>query len=369
MKSRRGVLAASATVSAAALAGCASRLPGVGAGDDDDVPTTTTKQFDDSDTYVGMVYATGGLGDDSFNDMANRGIKRSRVEYGVEYKNEVPASPDEMQDLQSGYAASSNPDFDLAVCVGFLQTDPLKQTAKAHDDQRFMLIDSVVDRDNVANYVFKEHEGSFLVGHLSALLSTREFAAGAGRTNPDATTVGFVGGIESGLIKKFEAGFRAGVDQVDEPVDVQTTYVGAFDDVEGGKEAAAKMYDDGADVVYHAAGGTGLGVFQAAQERGRFAMGVDSDQSESDPRYANVIPASMVKRVDTAVFQAVGNVVDGAFQGGSVNSLGLAENGVELVYGSSLGGEIPGDVVDAVAASREGIVNGDISVPTTPEGN
>ena len=113
MKSRRDVLTASATVSTAALAGCASQLPGVGAGDDDDVPTTTTKQFDDSDTYVGMVYATGGLGDDSFNDMANRGIKRSRVEYGVEYKNEVPASPDEMQDLQSGYAVSSNPNFDL----------------------------------------------------------------------------------------------------------------------------------------------------------------------------------------------------------------------------------------------------------------
>jgi len=314
-----------------------------------------------------MAYATGGLGDDSFNDMANRGIKRARVRYGVEYENQVPSGPSEMGDIQSAYASSTNPEYDLAVCVGFLQTEALQETATAHGDQQFMLIDSVVDRDNVASYVFKEHEGSFQIGHLSGLLTTREFSAGAGRTRPEEATVGFVGGIESSVIKKFEAGFRAGVAHADDSVDVMANYVGAFDDVEGGKAAAAEMYDQGADVVYHAAGGTGLGVFQAAQERGRFAMGVDSDQSESDPRYANVVLASMVKRVDTAVFDAVEAVVDDAFAGGSVNSLGLAEDGVELVYGSELGDAVPGEVADAIEDSRGAIEDGEIDVPTTPE--
>ncbi|WP_435334121.1 BMP family lipoprotein [Haloarchaeobius sp. TZWWS8] len=366
---RRRALGMAGGAIAAALAGCTSAVPGMQSGDGGGPTTTARPKVDPGATTIGMLYATGGLGDESFNDMANRGVKKARVEFGVEYKNEVPAKVEDMGKLQTQYAESTDPAFDLTVCVGFLQQSSLKKVSKEHPDQQFMLIDSVVQRDNVANYTFKEHEGSFQVGHLAGLLTNQGFSAGAGQTRLDRKTVGFVGGVESGLIEKFEAGFKAGVAHADENVEVLTSYVGSFADAEGGKAAAQKMYDDGADIVYHAAGGSGIGVFQAAQENGRFAIGVDSDQSASDPRYANVILASMVKRVDTAVFQAIENVHNDEFGGGSITSLGLEQNGVKAVYGSPVGEEIPDGVKSKLDDSRQAIIGGSIDVPSTMEEN
>ncbi|WP_435360266.1 BMP family lipoprotein [Haloarchaeobius sp. DFWS5] len=363
---RRGALTVAGGAIASGLAGCTSFVPGSGDGDDEQ-STTERPLVEPGATTIGMLYATGGLGDESFNDMANRGVKQARVEFGVEYKNEVPESVEQMASLQTSYAESTDPAFDLTVCVGFLQAGSLADVAKNHTDQQFMLIDSVIDQPNVANYTFKEHEGSFQVGHMAGLLTKQGFSAGAGQTRLDRKTLGFVGGVESDLIKKFEAGFKAGAAHAGDDIEVRTTYIGDFADPEGGKQAAQQMYDDGADIVYHAAGGTGLGVFQAAQENGRFAIGVDSDQSASDPRYANVILASMVKRVDTAVYQAVDNVENGQFGGGDVTSLGLAQNGVRAVYGDPVGDEIPDTVKSKVADSRQAIIDGSISVPTTPE--
>ncbi|WP_439027768.1 BMP family lipoprotein [Haloarchaeobius sp. DT45] len=364
---RRTVLAGAGGGITSALAGCTSVVPGMGDDGDDGGEATTTRRFDQSETFIGMLYATGGLGDDSFNDMANRGVKLARVRHGIEYKNAVPKNVDEIQTLQAEYAESTQPEFDLTVCVGFLQMEGLQQTAADYPDQRFMLVDSVVEQDNVANYVFKEHEGSFQVGTLAGALTTQGFSAGAGQTRIDRKTVGFVGGIESGLIKKFEAGFEAGAKHADSDVEVLTEYIGSFSDVDAGRTAAQSMYDEGADIVYHAAGGAGLGVFQAAQENGRFAIGVDADQSETDPRYANVILASMVKRVDTAVFTAIQNVDEGSFKGGSVQSLGLEDDGVAVDYGNQLGPQIPESARRQVADAGDGIVAGDIDVPTTPE--
>ncbi|MCT9094625.1 BMP family protein [Haloarchaeobius sp. HME9146] len=364
---RRGILTGACGGITSALAGCTSVVPGMGTGDGDGATETATRQFDQSETFIGMLYATSGLDDDSFNDMANRGVKLARVRHGIEYKNAVPETVDQIQALQTEYAKSTNPQFDLTVCIGFLQQEPLTKTAKEYSDQKFMLVDAVVDRDNVANYVFKEHEGSFQVGVLAGSLTSQGFSAGAGQTRVDRKTVGFVGGIESDLIKKFEAGFMAGAKYADEDVEVLREYVGSFSDVEAGRQAAQSMYDEGADIVYHAAGGTGVGVFQAAQENGRFAIGVDSDQSETDPRYANVILASMVKRVDTAVFNAIDTIEKGEFDGGSVQSLGLDRNGLEVAYGNVVGPEIPELAKLQVDDTRFKIVNGEIDVPTTPE--
>ena len=229
-----------------------------------------------------------------------------------------------------------------------------------------MIVDSTVDADNVATYIFAEEEGSFLVGHLAGALTTMDFEAGAGATAGDSTSVGFVGGVESPLIKRFEAGYTAGAKHASEDVDVQTAYVGDFDDPSGGKEAALSMYDSGADIVYHAAGNTGTGVFEAAQEQGRFAIGVDRDQSVTAESYADVILGSMVKRVDTAVYNAVEETVNDEFEGGRTVPLGLEEDGVEAVYGQDLGGEIPQEVKDAVASAREEIIAGDLEVPDSP---
>jgi basic membrane protein A len=378
---RRAFLKATGVAGIAGLAGCSGGPTGGGestetttsssGGEGGDETTAsggdeTTASGGDETINVGMVYATGGLGDGSFNDQAQQGIQQAAEEFNVQYDEAQPDSVSQFKNFQQQFAGSTNPNYDLVSCIGFLQADALSQTAPQYPDQRFMIVDSVVDEDNVSSYVFKEHQGSFLGGVLAGTLTTMDFGAGAGSTKPDKQTVGFVGGVEGDLIGKFEAGFKAGVKHADDAVEVQSTYVGDFNDPTGGKEAALAMYNSGADVIYHAAGNTGTGVFQAAQEQGNYAIGVDRDQSVTKSSYANVILASMVKRVDTAVFNSVKAVAEDSFEGGSVATLGLEQDGVDLVYGKQLGSEIPSDVKDAVATAREGIVGGDISVPTDP---
>ncbi len=137
------------------------------------------------------------------------------------------------------FASSSNPDYDLVSCIGYAQRSALSETAPSFSDQQFMIVDDVVDEDNVASYLFREEQGSFQVGYLAGLLTTRDVDLGAGSTNPDETTVGFVGGLDQPLIHKFEAGFRAGVEYANTDVDVLTEYLGNFDDVQGARDIAA----------------------------------------------------------------------------------------------------------------------------------
>nr|WP_246045754.1 BMP family protein [Halorussus ruber] len=325
----------------------------------------TTGFLQDDTTNVGMVYATGGLGDNSFNDMAHAGVQRAQKEFNVQFQNAEPSSPSDVASLQRRFARSQNPDYDLICCIGFVQADGLKRNAQRFGDQKFMVVDTVVEQDNVASYVFKEHQGSFQVGHLAGLLTTMDFSAGTGQTN-DATTVGFVGGQEVPLIKKFEAGYKAGVKHANADVNVLSAYAGSFSDPAQGQSIANSMYNDGADVIYHAAGGTGNGVFRAAQNSGRYAIGVDADQSQSLPEYGNVILASMVKHVDEAVFRSIRRVTNDNFEGGAVNSLGLEQNGVEAVYGQGLKSDIPQQVKSALEQSEQQIVSGEIEVPTKP---
>jgi len=328
-----------------------------------------TTESDDEETTmsdplnVGMVYATGGLGDNSFNDMAHQGVQNAEEEYGVTFQNSEPTSPSEVESLQRRFAQSGN--YDLVCCIGYVQTDALTTNAERYTDQKFMLVDSVVEMDNVSNYTFKEHLGSFQVGHLAGLLTSEDFSAGAGETTDDLS-LGFVGGEEVPLIQRFEAGFRAGAKHANGDVEVSSAYAGAYNDPGAGQSIANSMYNDGADIIYHAAGGTGNGVFQAAQEQGRYAIGVDADQSKSLPEYSDVILASMAKRVDEAVFRSIENVANGEFAGGGVQSLGLDEGGVEAVYGQQLGSEIPDEIKSALDTSRESIIAGDIEVPTDP---
>jgi basic membrane protein A len=329
-------------------------------------PTEMSTPTSAEPTNVGMVYAAGGLGDGSFNDQAQQGLFAAEEDFNLEYREVQPESPSEFGSFQQQFAQSSSPDYDLVCCIGFLQADSLGTTSSNYPDQDFMIVDSVVSSDNVSSYTFKEHEGSFLVGQMAGILTSQDFSAGAGSTDGDSTNVGFVGGVESDLIRKFEAGFTAGVKHANENVDVITNYVGDFSDPSGGREAALSMYNSGADIVYHAAGNTGTGVFQAAQEQERFAIGVDRDQSVTKSSYQDVILASMVKRVDTAVYESIEATATDSFQGGSVVSLGLDDEGVDIVYGQQLSSEIPSDVKDPVATSKQAIIDGDISVPSDP---
>jgi basic membrane protein A len=316
---------------------------------------------------VGMVYATGGLGDGSFNDQAQQGIQQAESDFGISFGEAQPSAVSEFKNFQQQFARSTDPTYELICCIGFLQASALSENAPDFPDQNFMIVDSVVEADNVASYVFAEEEGSYLVGQLAGMLTTRDFSAGAGSTAADSASVGFVGGVESPLIRKFQAGYEAGVKAADDGIEVQTSYVGDFNAPTAGREAARAMYESGADIVYHAAGNTGTGVFQAAQDLDRFAIGVDRDQSVTKESFADVILASMVKRVDTAVYNAVEAVVNDEFEGGTTTALGLDDDGVGIVYGQQLGSEIPGEVEEAIAQSRQSIIGGDISVPTDPE--
>ena len=318
-------------------------------------------------TTIAVVYATGGLGDGSFNDQAQQGLRQAQEEFELTTNNAQPESTTDFAGAQSRFAESTDPEYDLICCIGFLQADPLAETASQFSEQNFMIVDEVVDADNVSSFVFREHEGSYLTGVLAGMVTQMDFAAGGGETNTDAASVGFVGGVEGDLIGRFQAGYEAGVASVSEDIEVQVNYVGGFSDPAAGREAAEAMYNNGADVVYHAAGNSGTGVFRAAQEQGRFAIGVDRDQSVTRESFADVILASMVKRVDTAVFTAIENTVNDEFQGGGVVDLGLEEEGVGVAYGQQLGSEIPDSVREQVTSARDGIVAGDVSVPTDPD--
>ena len=379
---RRTFVKATGVAGIAGLAGCsggptggtdtATDAPETGdgdsGGDSGGEETTTAEPTDDGPAAnIGMVYATGGLGDGSFNDQAQQGALQAEEELGISFNEAQPDEVSQFSTFQQQFAGSTDPNYDLVCCIGFLQADALSDSAESYPEQNFMLVDSAVDAPNVNNYVFAEHEGSYLAGLMASLLTTQEFSAGAGSTAGDSTNVGFVGGVESDLIQKFEAGFVAGVQAGSDDVDVSTNYTGSFNDPAAGKEAATAMYNSGADIVYHAAGNTGTGVFQAAQEQEKFAIGVDRDQSITKPSYSDVILGSMVKRVDTAVYTSIQSVVEGNFEGGNTSELGLDQEGVALVYGDQLGSEIPQDVADQVATAREDIIAGDIDVPSSPQ--
>ncbi|WP_134671276.1 BMP family lipoprotein [Halorussus marinus] len=376
--SRRRLLRRLGVVATAGLAGCSGNdareeatTRGASTPTESTSRQTTPTLERNPDARIGMVYATGGLDDDSFNDMANAGIRRASETFGIDFDNAEPSSSTEIEQFQREFAAATDPGYDLVCGIGFAQTDGIVANATEYADQQFLLVDGVATDDgeplsNVANFVFREHQGSFQVGHLAGLLTGREFSAGAGETT-DERRVGFVGGVEAPLVEKFEAGFRAGATHADEAVTVESAYAGGFSDPETGRELAAQMYSDGADIVYHAAGATGVGVFRAAQDHGRFAIGVDNDQSVSVPEYSDVILASMVKQVDTAVYRSITSLVEGKFEFrvGTVNALGLLEGGVRAVYGSEIGSAIPEAVTEQLDASRQAIVKNRIDVPST----
>lgn len=375
---RRTFVKATGIAGIAGLAGC-SGGPSGGAGNTEtetesdnsgdgmEVTTATETTERSPAANIGMVYATGGLGDGSFNDQAQSGAIQAEEDFGIVYNEAQPDEVSQFSNFQQQFAQSTDPDYDLVCCIGFLQADSLAETAGSFPDQDFMIADSVVESPNVASYTFKEHEGSYLAGLMASLLTTQDFSAGTGSTVSDSTSVGFVGGVESDLIKRFQAGFEAGVAAGSDNIDVSTNYTGSFNDPAAGREAAAAMYNGGADIIFHASGNTGTGVFQAAQEAGRFAIGVDRAQSITRDSYADIILGSMIKRVDTPVYNAIAAKVNGEFTGGESLSLGLAEEGVGLIYGDSLGSKIPADVADEVSTARDNIISGDISVPTSPE--
>ena len=318
---------------------------------------------------VGIVFDVGGRGDKSFNDGAFRGAERAERQLGARVRF---VEPGEGSDREAGLRLLAAEGMDLVVGVGFIFTDDLTQLAREYPNTAFAGVDYSLQVDaagdvvppppNLAALKFREEQGSFLVGALAALLS-RQSQLGERRYAP-TKRVGFVGGMDIPLIHKFEAGYRAGVRHVCPDCQVIAQYAGvtpdAFSNPGRGKELALSQYQSGVNIIFHASGSTGLGVFEAARATGKLAIGVDADQYDEAPGH---ILTSMVKGVDAAVFDAIQRVQRGTFRGG-VYQLGLAEQGVGYVYDENNRALIPDAVRARLVTLQDSIVAGHIRVPT-----
>jgi basic membrane protein A len=344
-------------------------------GDETGEPTEETTEPAEP-TQVGLVYDIGGRGDLSFNDAAAAGLDRAASDFTLEVEELEPNQGGTNREELLRLLAEQ--EFDLIIGVGFLFAETICAAALDFPEVNFGDIDGFISGEpldegevptcegaqdltedsNVASLLFAEHEGSFLVGAAAALKST-------------TGTIGFIGGVEIPLIQKFQAGFEAGAQQINPDIQIEVAYLTqppdftGFNDPAKGKETAAGMFDAGADVVYHAAGGSGAGLFEAAREASeaageqRWAIGVDSDQYQSaPPEVQPYILTSMLKRVDVAIYETIEAQVNGEFVGG-YQTFNLERDGV----GYATSGGFVDDIADQLEELKQQIIDGEIEVP------
>lgn len=360
------------------MAGCLGQPGGDGngngGGDDNDDGSGDSGSTDtESGMDLAIISGPGGFGDKAYNDMALQGLNKAVNEFGGEV-NKVQGEGGQYGSLQS-QLAESDTNYDLIVCVGFYQAEALKESAAEFPDQKWMIINQGLFKENgehfenVAGYVWANHEMSYLAGVAAGTMTTRELTHSGNSNDPDGTTVGFVGGVDSALIRAFERAYVKGVEFANEDVDVKIGYAGSFQDPSAGKEVALSQYDEGADIIYHAAAGTGPGIFQAAQDRDRFAIGVDADQSRTLPQYSDVIIGSAVKFLNVGTFEVAKGIRDGNWaEVSGKHVVGLKDDGVRFVKGKDLEPKLPDTLDQNLSDAKDGIVNGDINVPCSATG-
>ncbi len=259
---------------------------------------------------VGMLLARGGLGDRSFNDSAYEGLLEAQRQYGIRFET-VDFASDEVSEEAIRRFAEQN--YDLLIGVGFENIPFIQAAARDYPDMNLAMIDAVVEGDNVASVIYREPEGDFLMGVLAVMLT-------------ESGTVGFIGGADIDVIRRIEAGFKQGVAYQDADVVVLAELAGTFSEPDIGREIALEQYAAGADVIYNAAGRTGLGIIEAAREAGQLTIGTSGDQRYLAPGH---VVGNRPKRVDTAVVILVEEVLQDRFAPG-VRSLGLQEAGLSI---------------------------------------
>lgn len=308
------------------------------------------------DVKVGMAYDVGGRGDKSFNDLAAAGLDKANSDLGVEIKelSAVNGETDAQKADRLTLLASTG--YNPVIAVGFAYATALGEVAPKFPDTKFAIVDdSSIDQPNVEGLVFTENESSYLVGVAAASASTTK-------------NIGFIGGVQTPLIQKFQAGYEAGAKSVDPSITVQVQYLSqapdfsGFNDPAKAKTTADGMYDGGADVVYHAAGGSGSGLFESAASKSKYAIGVDSDQYNSAPDdQKKWILTSALKGVDVAVYSFIEDDSKGTFSAGA-KTFSLKDDGV----GYSTSNSAIDPFKDAIEKAKAAIVDGTVTVPTTP---
>jgi basic membrane protein A len=306
----------------------------------------------EGDTFkVAMLTDLGGLAASEevkgFSDLGWEAVQRAETELGAEV---TLLEAKELADLEPNLIKMASEGYDVVVGVGYLFTDAMTAVAPQYPDTKFIIVDSVVDQPNVASLVFAEEQGSFLVGAI---------AAGMSQTG----TIGFIGGMESALIEKFEAGYIAGARAINPEIKVLSGYTGSFTDVAAGKELTLTQYGQSADIVYAAAGSCGLGTIEAAKDNGFYAIGVDTNQDGIAP---GSVLTSMLKHVEVAVFNSIKGAYEGNFVTG-ITTYDLAAGGVGYSPMEYTKDAIPAELLTTVDALAARIINGEIVVPTTVE--
>jgi basic membrane protein A len=314
---------------------------------------------DKSKVHVGIVFDIGGKDDRSFNAAAWQGVSRAAKDLPIVLRDVEPGDPTSIEPAMRAFAERG---YNLIIGVGFAQTPQIEATAKDYPNLNFAIVDGVSQLPNVASLIFKEHEGSYLVGMIAAMTSK-------------SGTLGFVGGMDIPLIHKFEVGYEEGAHAVNPKIRVIPNYVGvtdaAWNDPVKGKELARTQIEKGADVIFAAAGNSGLGAFDAAEQFGkdsqghaqRFVIGVDSNQNWVKPGF---VLTSMVKRVDNAVYQIVKDRVEGR-QIGGIHVYGLQNEGVGYALDQYNKALIAPATLEAVEAAKQKIIAGQIQVTNAME--
>jgi len=314
------------------------------------------------ETPLKVIHLVNGvLGDKSFFDSAERGVKRASEEFGFDYKTiEMGTDPAAWEPgLQD---AAANEDYDIMVLGTYQMTGFLEAIAGNYPDKRFIIYDSAVTPDNCSNacenvysITYKQNEGSYLAGIYAGLMTKTGI-------------VGVIGAQDIPVINDFIVGYTQGVHSISADYQVLLNYAGGWNDPAKGKEQALAMYQQGADFVFQVAGATGDGVFQAALETGNYAIGVDSDQAtiiqDTNPDLAAVIATSMMKKVDNSLYRALKLHLEGTLPYGTAEALGVVEDGVGLAKNDIYETLTPQDVKDAIAQAEADLAAGKITVET-----
>ncbi|POX59389.1 BMP family ABC transporter substrate-binding protein [Streptomyces sp. Ru62] len=350
---RRVAKLSAACIASAALALTATACGSTSSDNDSGSPASG----DGKGVKVGLAFDVGGRGDRSFNDSAARGADKAEKEFGGDIKELTAKTSDTEADREQRLSDLADAGYNPVIGVGYAYAASMTKVAAKYPKTTFGIVDSVVNGKNVDSITFTEEQGSYLAGVAAALKTKTKH-------------VGFIGGVDVPLIKKFEAGYVQGVKDTNPKIKVDTQYLSHGSDTSGfaspdkGKEAAQGMLDNGADVVYSAAGSSGNGAIEAvAGKKGAWAIGVDSDQYSIPglAKYKNSILTSVVKNVDVGVYDLVKSVHDGKPLTGT-NTYSLAKDGVSL---ATSGGFID-DIKAKLDAAQKKIVDGSIKVKTTP---
>lgn len=313
----------------------------------------SAEEENDQSTNAALVVAQGGLGDEAYNDLANKGFKKAAEKAGIEGRpiesNDIVAEGEQL------VRTAANSGYGLVVDLEFSHADMLSSVAPEFPDTNFAIVNAAVSGDNVTSIVFKEHEGSYLAGVLAALQTADTHDE---HINED-DKIGFIGGTKSTGIDKFLSGYIQGAQSVTPDIEVDARYVDSFGDAAKGQQIAKQMYANGTDIIFASAGGSGAGVIQAAESSGNYAIGVDSDQDDAAPGF---VLTSMIKHTDLAMSDLVTEFAEGEVPSGETVEYGLKEDGVGLSDMKYTKENVSDATMKEVEQAREDITSGDVEV-------